>query len=237
MPLFLNLLLAHLLGDYVLQPGRLVLAKREGLRGQLLHAAVITVATALTLVGQLRVLWWVVPVVGIAHFSIEPLTIAARERLNARGLFLFAFDQSLHLLSIVVLAWLAGPSASWSPVTSFGLATTVPALAFVDGVVMVTFLGSILVFETARAALPPDPLDDGILHWSTDRVMGMAERGSALVLAVWVTPLAMLAPFLPRVVGAVRAAPRRRAIYLVEAATGLLLVLVTYVIVAAVAAA
>jgi Protein of unknown function (DUF3307) len=51
MALFLDLLLGHMLGDFLLQPGKLVAAKRDGWRGLLLHTFVVGFATTMAAAG------------------------------------------------------------------------------------------------------------------------------------------------------------------------------------------
>src|SRR5450759_2682956 len=60
MALFLDLLLGHMLGDFLLQPGKLVAAKRDGWRGLLLHTFVVGFATTMAALGTLSRDWLVV---------------------------------------------------------------------------------------------------------------------------------------------------------------------------------
>src|SRR5450759_5465019 len=60
MALFLDLLLGHMLGDFLLQPGRLVAAKRDGWRGLLLHTSIVGLTTALATLGTMSRAWLVV---------------------------------------------------------------------------------------------------------------------------------------------------------------------------------
>ena len=55
---FLLLTLGHFVGDFVLQPYWLVLAKRSGWRGLFIHVGVVTFVTAILLWGRIPN-WWV----------------------------------------------------------------------------------------------------------------------------------------------------------------------------------
>jgi hypothetical protein len=223
MALFLDLLLGHMLGDFLLQPGKLVAAKRDGWRGLLLHTSLVGAATALATLGTLRRDWIAVVAVTVAHLAIEKITILAYERTPTRGLFTLLFDQSLHLLSIAAVVVAVGGGLRPAAVsTVFGASVTTQVLAVVVGIVTVTLGGSILAFEAANA-LAPDGSKGSLLRLDIARIAGMIERGGsiglALVFGATVGPLA----FAPRVVWAMTLSRDQRSRQLAAAAAGLLL--------------
>ena len=55
--LALNILLGHLVGDFLLQPGWMVAAKRRGLAGLLTHTGVIILCTGVVVIRELHWLW------------------------------------------------------------------------------------------------------------------------------------------------------------------------------------
>lgn len=241
MALFLSLYLGHLMADYALQPGALVRAKRESLQGLLLHVGLIGAATALVLWNDVVVQWPLVVMAMGAHFVIEKLTIAARIGTPTRGLFVFLFDQSLHVLSIGLLVWIAGAWTVGGDARLFWMTVSEPTLMAVDGLVTVTLLGSILVFEAAGAFVGDPSHDTTILEWDLPRVLGMAERGVALALAIYapaafpgatvalVAAIGLVMPFVPRFAyTATRKDSRERERLLVEGATGLALCVLAY---------
>lgn len=235
MVLYLNLFLGHLLGDFVLQPGWLVVAKRRGPIGLLGHVGVVTLCTTAILYSDLRALWPVVLFVALAHLGIEIVTIRARHDRTARGLFVFALDQTLHLASlgipVVVLGgWTQAPApASFGHIIPVGQLTSIAAMA------TVVFLGSILVFEAAETAVPRK--EGTVLPLDAARLAGMVERGVALAAGLTAGPLAIAVPFIPRALLAFRLQPKDRVRQVIIAATGLALCAVTYAIVIAVTAA
>jgi hypothetical protein len=234
--LFLDLYLGHLLGDFLFQPGRLVLAKRDGATGLLLHKLIIGVATATVFASTLRVDWAAIVLVTGMHLCIERLTIVAYLKTPTRGLFTLLFDQTLHLLSIALVVWLAGDWSLDTHAVAFGVRVPVIGLAALDGLLAVMLLGSILTFETGNALLSGEAGKGRVLRFDLPRVAGMIERGVAFAAALAISPLAAPMAFAPRIVWAVTRGPGQRARPLLEAATGAILCAVMYAGVAAVAA-
>ncbi len=230
MALFLQAYLGHLLGDFVFQPGRLVVAKRKGLPGMVVHTTIVTACTALVMLGDLPQSWWAVLAAGAAHFGIEHLTVRARQTLDGSGLRIFLLDQGLHVVSLVFIAFVFSKG-----VESGVFVWHVPlgTLAGVCGLFTVAFLGSILAFEVRMATLGKDAPGDPILGLDGERIYGMAERGGALALAlVFPTPSAGILVFIPRVLAALVAPPRRRTRYAVDAAVGLAVCTLVWLLVA-----
>ena len=104
MTLLLQLLLAHLLGDFLLQPNRWVKAKESRKAGayQLyLHVLLHYVLTML-LVWDLGFWLWGLGI-ALSHLFIDIWKLYAQQQRNRRNYF-FA-DQALHLL-VLILAWI-----------------------------------------------------------------------------------------------------------------------------------
>ena len=235
MVLYLNLFLAHLVGDFVLQPGRLVEAKRRSLRGLLGHVAIITACSVAVLYSDLPRIWPVLAYVAVAHLTIEVVTIRARRYRAARSLFVFSLDQALHLASLVVPVVFLGGWQQSPQTRTLGLTLPPGQLAVVVAMATVVFLGSILVFEAAEAADPSE--QERVLPFDWPRLLGMIERGTALGAAFVVGPALLAVPFLPRALLALRLPPSDRARQVTIAASGLILCGAAYAFAAAVAAA
>jgi len=234
MSLFVNLYLGHLLGDFLFQPGRLVLAKRDGAPGLLLHTIIVGLATAGVCFATLGVDWPSIVLVTGMHLVIERLTIVTYLKTPTRGLFTLLFDQTLHLLSIGIVVWLAGDWALDAAVTTFGLRLPVSSVATLDGLLSVTLFGSVLVFEMANALRRDDTAKGGLLRFDLRRAAGMAERGAAFVAALAWTPAAGLLAFVPRLVHAATTTGSDRTTQIAEAAAGAVLCALVYAAVAAI---
>lgn len=228
MGLFLDLYLGHLLADYALQPGKLVAAKREGLLPLLVHVLLVGLATALVLWNEALARWHIIALAVGAHFVIEKLTIATRMRTRTRGLFVFLFDQALHILSIAVLVWLTGELTLGGSAPLLWMRVDIPTLALVDAFVTVTLLGSILAFETGGALDGGEEHDMAILATDLPRVAAMVERGAALAVAVWLSPAYAAVAFVPRVAVSFARPASARTRSLAEGTAGLALCLLSY---------
>lgn len=97
--IFIQLIFAHLLGDFILQPDSWV-AEKEGKKlksGYLyLHALIHTVLSFILLWNT--ELWWIALTVGISHLMIDAAKLSFQTVKNKKGWFFF--DQALHFLVI-----------------------------------------------------------------------------------------------------------------------------------------
>ncbi|MDP2234173.1 MAG: DUF3307 domain-containing protein [Actinomycetota bacterium] len=220
MALLLELYLGHLLGDFVLQPGWLVAAKRDKVWGLLVHVVVIGLCTAIILGGALAELWNIVLLAMAAHIVIEVITVRIRATNRVSGLSVFLIDQGLHVVSLVALVAIGAQLVDIDTTDGMALSLGVPALALACAVVAVGFMGAIVGHETVNA-FGPMSKQRVLLPFNMQRVLGMLERISALLLAVLVGPVFMLAAFAPRVMYIWRRSADDRAYHMIIAATGL----------------
>ncbi|MRS12924.1 MAG: DUF3307 domain-containing protein [Actinobacteria bacterium] len=229
MPLFLSLFLGHILGDFVLQPGRLVVAKRRRLQAVLLHTAIVTLCCAAAMASELRQAWLPVLLAGVAHFGVEELTIRARRSPESSNVTVFLLDQGLHVVSMIVIA-----SGGLQVTPVIGLwAVSLSTLATVCGVATVAFAGSILIFEIQAAGQNPEHGAEQILRFDAARLYGFAERGGALMAAL-LAPFPALGAvlFAPRVAYALLSPKAHRREELIAASVGIALCAVAWVLVA-----
>ena len=231
MVLMLNVCLGHLIGDFLLQPGWMVVAKRRGLPGLFGHSLVIMLCTAAVLASDLAWVWWVVALAGAAHLLIEVVTITLRQRLSLSGAAVFTLDQLLHFASLACIVWIAGPEIWQAATHTFTFELAPAQIALADGLLFVTVLGSILVFEIDHVA---GVEERAILPYDVPRFLGMAERGAALLAAVVVHPAFALVPFVPRAVGAAMVTETARRRRIVDLASGVALSALAYCFIIAV---
>jgi len=222
MALLLELYLGHLVGDFVLQPGWLVAAKRDGVWGLLLHVAVIGLCTAVILGGVVIQLWNIVLLAMAAHLAIEVVTVRIRATSRMSGLSVFLIDQGLHVVSLVALVWIGSQLMDIETATAFGVTASIPALALACAVVAAAFMGAIVCHEVTNA-FGPESKRRVLLPFDWARVYGMLERTVALVAAVLLNPAYLALPFIPRVVYLWRKSADDRAYHMIIAATGLVM--------------
>jgi len=102
---FYHLLLAHLLGDYPLQPTWLLREKKR-FRGLLLHAG-IHFFTLVIVVGISRVdLLPILFLLATVHFAIDYAKTSYTKRYPDKVTGPYLLDQCVHLISLVLFTWL-----------------------------------------------------------------------------------------------------------------------------------
>ncbi|MEW4924728.1 DUF3307 domain-containing protein [Algibacter sp. 2305UL17-15] len=99
--ILIKLLLAHLIGDFFLQPQKWVKEKEEKkLKSPKLYVHVlIHIAITALLLWNIK-LWPIILIIGVSHFIIDALKLLVQKKKTKR-LFFF-IDQLLHVLVIVV---------------------------------------------------------------------------------------------------------------------------------------
>jgi hypothetical protein len=201
---FLLLLLGHLIGDFVLQPYWLVVAKRQGWTGLSIHVGVVTFVTAILLWVASVPYWWAwVIVLFVGHLFIDQFrTFVFTDTSKGKGLWLLLADQFAHLVLIIIIAWLA---TGW--VSADLLILTTPAatnqqllMAYFVGLAVLVGVVPVLEVEAAVTALyySGTDLNETVRVDLSDRLLGGIERtiGGFLMLMGF----GLLSPlvFLPR---------------------------------------
>lgn len=103
--LFLKLLLAHIIGDFVLQPNGWVRKRQESVWYLLLHVFVHLVVLIALFISDLSTYWVLISVVTISHLAIDSLKIWLEKRGVYMPALLFVIDQSLHLMVLVAVVF------------------------------------------------------------------------------------------------------------------------------------
>lgn len=201
--IFLLLVLGHLVGDFVLQPLWLAIAKRQGWRGLLIHVTVVTLSTTIIVAGRMPQ-WaaWMVALFAIHLFIDQFRTFVFTNNCCGRGLLLLIADQLVHMLSLALIAgWATG-----EPLSALGTLFATPMTAagrtilIVAGVIIAFWVAPILEIELVVAiASLKKATGKGIAPIElSDRMMGGAER--VLALAAIAGGWWLLAPmiFVPR---------------------------------------
>lgn len=99
--LFLKLLLAHLLGDFLLQPRSWVTRRKDNIFYLLLHVLVHVAILSIVLIPFWSDYWPVILAVGCAHLAIDSLKIWWEKLWPYKPVFLFVADQSLHIVALI----------------------------------------------------------------------------------------------------------------------------------------
>ena len=130
--MFWNLFLAHLLGDYPLQPMWLVRSKSQ-MWGLALHGS-IHLMTLLLLVGSFRSeIWPQILALAIFHFFVDVVKYRTTEGRPEWTVSSYFIDQLVHILSIIVVAaWIN------TIVPEAGAAFNSALLIYISGYILVT---------------------------------------------------------------------------------------------------
>jgi hypothetical protein len=206
MTLFLRLLLGHMIGDYVLQPLPLVLMKRKGWGGILIHVGIVTVVTGILLWPVLGHWWywlWLL-FLFVGHLLIDRSRALLLKDLEATSLWYLIIDQALHFCLIALIPVLSHtwqilhpglPTLTASPQEN-GLIVYLICLVFLVWTVPVLEVETVNTLMSNVGNLGKGA---GVRIAVRDRVLGGLERigGVALMLVgfIYLVPFA----FLPRV--------------------------------------
>ena len=129
--ILIKLLLAHLVGDFLFQPGKWVKDKEaKKLRSPYLYYHVlIHAALPFILLGKISY-WWAALLIGGMHFIIDVFKLYFQQETSRRQWFLM--DQLLHLL-VVIAVWylIAKPSFEIKSLLSLNFYIIVTALYFI----------------------------------------------------------------------------------------------------------
>lgn len=110
--IFIPLILAHLLGDFILQPNSWVADKENKKGGSIylyIHVFLHTILAFIFLWD--RNLWWIALIIGITHFLIDWAKLQFQNPKTKRNWFFI--DQIAHILVIGVLSIIYFPFFRW----------------------------------------------------------------------------------------------------------------------------
>lgn len=142
--LLVQLILAHLLGDFVLQTNAIFKWKMKSWLGVLNHAFIILVCSiALTSAfwGE-ESLWWMLAIIFISHFLQDCLKVWFDKKYNKKAsTWPYFLDQVFHVALIVALSWGVPPA--------FSVQKSLLSLYFI-GLILVTTAWDITAFQFAH---------------------------------------------------------------------------------------
>lgn len=180
--LLLQLLLAHLLGDFVFQSRKMVRKKEQfGLRSKHLYLhLLIHLLLLIVLLGFEDRYWIGILVIILSHGLIDAMKASHGHRLTAAKAFLL--DQACHLLVLVVVAYTYFPvPVEWEVLYSGQV------LLFITALLLVSVVAAILMKHLLRSwEVPEDQSGDSIPSAGT--YIGILERlfvFGLLVLNQW----------------------------------------------------
>lgn len=103
--MILAMLLAHLVGDYILQTNQLAAWKSRALAGVTVHCVIVFVVTWLFAL-PFQPVWYLVTFIGIMHYLIDAVQFLTKPKLSP--LLRFSLDQVAHMVVIFGALGLGG---------------------------------------------------------------------------------------------------------------------------------
>lgn len=172
------LILAHLMGDFVLQPNSLIKWKFKSWKGVLAHSSVITFLALILLSPYLinSRAWLLIILLALSHFAQDGLKVAYQKWTVQNSFLPFFVDQVLHIFFI----WLFGQQIAALP--RVGFSNTFEAyyssenlLLFLSLAVFFSFTMDIVIYEIRKVRKPK-------LHYHRD-TKGIWHRLAAFFIA------------------------------------------------------
>lgn len=168
MVLLLKLLLAHLIGDFILQTDRWVREKEEKklASGKLYIHAILH--ALLTLIFLWDAKFWYAPlIIGLTHFFIDAAKLLLQTPKTKR--LLFYIDQLLHLL-VIFIVW----CLMQDTVPAFSMSQN--QLLLLTGGLFLTFPTSILIKITISVYTPKTDMEKDDSLENAGKYIGILER-------------------------------------------------------------
>lgn len=140
MILLIRLLLAHLIGDFILQPGKWVAHKEQNKirSGYLYLHAAVHFALILLLVHDIA-FWKNALLLSLIHLTVDILKLYSQQS-KGQGRKWFFYDQVLHLLTLIIFWYIYT-----SPVIYFGWLNNLYILAVITAFVFITKPASLII--------------------------------------------------------------------------------------------
>lgn len=169
--IFTKLILAHLIGDFLLQPNRWVAHKeaKKVASPYLFFHVLIHFALSLIVLWDIK-LWWMAAAVAITHFIIDAAKLQF-QKTNTKKYWFFA-DQILHIAVIAVLA-------GFSNQIDWQLLKDEKKLRFLGGLLFVTSPAAIIVKMLISSWTPAPQVENSFQTESlanAGKYIGMLER-------------------------------------------------------------
>ena len=204
---FLRMLVGHLIGDFILQPYKIAIAKRKGWPGLLLHVCIVTVATGFTIYRAIPDwLFWTVILFGVHLFIDQFRTFIFTDNSKGKSLLLFVVDQITHVISIMGISYFA---VDWqlnsllAIVSPRSLSPENLFLIITGSLIIAIWVVPILEVELATAIISRQANTDKkelVPIRRSDRVLGALERLVCVGLIVISQSLLIPFVFLPRLI-------------------------------------
>ncbi|WP_142783254.1 DUF3307 domain-containing protein [Changchengzhania lutea] len=169
--LIIKLILAHIIGDFVLQPASWVIHKEiHKHKSKFLYWHILLHLCALVLVLQFNFTYWLgILIIIITHYFIDLIKLLLKPKLNSR--LLFGLDQLAHLIVIVLVVKIYEPYQF-----NFDILFATETLLLITSLLCVTSVSSIIMKTIiSKWNLKEDGIEEASLK-SAGAYIGILER-------------------------------------------------------------
>ncbi len=165
--------MAHLVGDFLLQPSSLVKKKKYSIWMMALHS-LINGATAYLILTSWRA--WLVPlVISLSHFLVD----FTKSRFKKDSLWLFLADQTLHLTIILLLVvFYLLPNSILSYWFKMQPEVALPVMVILSSLILLTFAGGLFIGYCVRPF--QEQIKDYYAKVKKEPVEGLKEGGKMI---------------------------------------------------------
>lgn len=193
MNIFLRLLVGHVVGDFLLQTGRIAEMKRVEARGLLYHILLIAASTLLFLFPAPDWLPLLMAVV-VIHLAIDSVRTFLLHDLNRWNTLYFLVDQTTHIVSLFLIASF---SLSHRPDVTWGLLHPTSPLerVYLLLLALILLIFTVPVLE-GLIAMDLKVQDAGRAPVITTRMRLLGALERVVGFAIMQTPYAFLVPML-----------------------------------------
>ena len=96
--ILINLIIAHLLADFVFQSKKMVENKKWFSKEMIIHLVIVYVLSAV-----FSFLWWQALIITFIHYLIDGIKIEANKKYPKKEIYWFLIDQFLHIITILII--------------------------------------------------------------------------------------------------------------------------------------
>ncbi|MDP3450803.1 MAG: DUF3307 domain-containing protein [Anaerolineaceae bacterium] len=171
--LTLSLILAHLVGDFLLQTSSLAKMKKKSLWMMVLHS-LINGAAAYLILASWRA--WLVPlIISVSHFLID----FAKSRFKKDSLWLFLADQALHVsIMLLFVVFYLLPNNFLSYWFEKLPEVALPVMVILSSLILLTFAGGLFIGYCVRPF--QERIKDYFAKLKKEPVEGLKEGGKMI---------------------------------------------------------
>ncbi len=200
---FLRMVLGHLIGDFILQPFWLAMAKRQGWKGLVIHVLVVTLATG-AIIYNVTDDWlcWTFTLFWVHLFIDQFRTFVFTDNSHGKGIILLLLDQAAHILSLMAISKLAvvWDISMLKDIFSYNVALETSIITILCLVIVAIWVAPILEIEFATAVISFNGQASKTIIpiGFSDRLLGGCERLMSLWLSIASFGIFIPFAFVPR---------------------------------------